>query len=86
MEYFKIFIEFVTMLFMFFLFFYFFFGYRSCGSEPPNQRSKLHPLHWKTESYHCITREVPKRIFNLDEYVEIMGVGIKQKELFYSTP
>ena len=63
-------------------FWFFFFGYGSCGSEPPNQGSNIYPLHWKTESYHWITKEVPKHIFNLDEYVEIMGVGIKAKGTF----
>ena len=46
-------------------------------------KNRTHNLSFEiAESYHWITKEVPKHIFNLDEYVEIMGVGIKAKGTF----
>ena len=47
---FKVFIEFAIIFLQFFLYVLFFLAAKHVRSQLPDQRSNLHPLHWKAES------------------------------------
>ena len=46
---FKVFIEFVTVLLLFYVFLGGVLAMKHVGPQLPNQRSNVHPLHWKVK-------------------------------------